>query len=120
MFRLIHQDRIIGASKLESGDPSIGCVSGELVESGTTKELSEWIVSKGGVEEDGAFLLEIDSNYLVVLGEHTPIPFAEGSIICVPEEDEVYLELVGIPKPEYAHFFPAHIESFDEEGTLDS
>lgn len=114
MFRLIHENKALGSSKLESGDPEIGCASGEFVEAGTCDELSAWIVAQGGVEEDGVFLLEINSDYMVILGEHTPVPFKEGSVICVPGEDEMYLELVGIPAPEYAHFFPQHLASISE------
>ncbi|WP_086929622.1 hypothetical protein [Agarilytica rhodophyticola] len=111
MFRLLFRNKLIGVTKLESGDPSICCASGELVEAGTCEDLSRWMLEEGGVEEDGAFLLEMDNRFLVVLGEHTPIPFAQGSIICVPEEDEIFLDLQGIPGPEYAHFFPQHIAS---------
>ncbi len=115
MFRLVYQDKVLGSSKLDSGDPSIGCVSGELVEAGTTAELSQWILSEGGAEEEGAFLLELDKRFLVLLDEATPLPFAEGSVICVPSGDEIYIELTGIPEPEYAHFFPAHLASYSEQ-----
>lgn len=114
MFRLVYQNKVVGSCKLESGDPSIGCASGQLVESGTAIELSHWIMSEGGVEDDGVFLLELDKRFIVVLGEATPIPFSEGSVICVPTEDEIFLELVGIPEAEYAHFFPQHLATFNK------
>lgn len=115
MFRLVYQNKAMGACKLESGDPAIGSASGELVEAGTCEALSKWIIEQGGVSDDGVFVLELDERYLVVLGEHTPIPFAEGSVICVPAEDEMFLELMGIPRPEYAHFFPHHVAAFEKE-----
>lgn len=113
MFRLIYKNKVVGVSKLESGDPSIRSVSGVLRDAGTCREFSEWILNEGGHYEDGVYLLAIDTRFLVVLGEHTPVPFAEGSLICVPEENEMYLELVGIPRPEYQHFFPAHLANFE-------
>lgn len=115
MYRLIHQNKIIGTSQLESGDPSIGSASGELVEAGTCEAMAAWIQAEGGVQEDGVHLLEIDSSFLVMIGADTAIPFEGGSIICVPEEDEIFLEIAGIPAPEYAHFFPKHVEMFQQD-----
>ncbi len=114
MYRLIHENNVIGVSALESGDPAIGSASGDLGESGTSEGLSQWILSKGGVEEDGVFLLEIGKAFLVVSGDQTPVPFSGGSIICVPADDEVFLELTGIPAPEYVHFFPRHVKAFQQ------
>lgn len=119
MFRLIYKNKVVGVSKLESGDPSIGCVSGELFDAGDCASLAEWMLSEGGVHEEGIALLMLDSRFLVLVGENTPVPFADGSLICVPEENEMYLELVGIPRPEYMHFFPAHIASFAEDDLTD-
>jgi len=81
MFRLIFQNKVVGVSKLESGDPSIGCASGELIEAGSCAEIGKWILDENGVEEDGVYLLGIDERFMVVLGAHTPVPYAEGSII---------------------------------------
>lgn len=111
MFRIFFKDKLLGTSSLESGDPSIGCVSGALLEAGSAIALSEWIMENGGAEDDNVFLLELDSSAIVMRDDDTPIPFAEGSIICAPEGDEIYVEIVGIPKPEYAGFFPHHLAS---------
>ncbi|MFL0809850.1 MAG: hypothetical protein K6L76_05495 [Agarilytica sp.] len=115
MYRLIHQNKILGASLLESGDPSIGSASGKLVEAGACEDMVKWMQAEGGVAEDGVHLLEIDKNFLVMIGPDNALPFEVGAIICVPEEDEMFLEINGIPAPEYAHFFPKHMEAFQEE-----
>ncbi len=116
MYRLVFRNQELGKSLLESGDPSIFTVSGELIEAGTAEGMSKWIMEEGGMEDDGVFLLPLDNRFLVVLGEHTPVPFSQGSIICVPEEDEIFIELEGIPAPEYSHFFTDHIEQFGSSG----
>ena len=113
MFRLVYDNKVVGVSLFESGDPSIGCASGKLREAGNVHELSKWIIAQGGAEQEGAFLLEIDSTFLVLIGENTPVPFSEGSIICVSEDYEMYLEITGVPGPEYKHFFPQLVESFE-------
>lgn len=110
MYKLVYRNQELGKSLLESGDPALFSVSGQLIEAGTSEKMSEWILAQGGVEDQGVYLLELDNRFLVLVGKHTPIPFSEGSLICVPDEDEIFLELVGIPGPEYSHFFSGHIE----------
>ncbi len=114
MFRLVYQNKVVGTTMLESGDPSLGCASGALVEAGTCAAMGDWILAQGGAEDDGVFFLEIGREFLALLGEHTTVPFETGSIICVPESDEIFLELDGIPAPEYAHFFPEHVKAFQQ------
>lgn len=114
MFRLVYQNEVKGTSKLDSGDPSMGCASGSLVEAGSCEDMGKWILDQGGVLDDGVYFLELDKRFLVLLGEHTPVPFASGSLICVPSEGEIFLELTGIPKPEYAHFFAEHVKAFQQ------
>ncbi len=112
MFRLVHQNKVVGTSMLESGDPSLGCASGAMVEAGTCEAMSAWILDQGGAEDEGVFFLAIGGAFIALLGEHTTVPFDTGSIICVPESDEIFLELAGIPAPEYAHFFPEHVKAY--------
>lgn len=116
MFTLTYKDKIVGSSMLESGDPSICSASGVMTEAGSAIALSQWITENGGVEDDNIFLLQLDQSALVMLKDETPIPFTEGSIICAPEGDEIYLELVGIPRPEYEKFFPQHFASMTADG----
>ncbi|VUD68135.1 hypothetical protein TDB9533_04004 [Thalassocella blandensis] len=116
MFKLIYKDKTIGTSLLESGDPSNCSASGALTGAGSAIALSQWIMDNGGAEDDNVFLLELDKSALLMLNDSVPIPFAEGSIICAPEGDEIYLELVGIPGPEYAQYFPQHVASLPVDG----
>lgn len=109
MFRIIINNKIIGTSLLESGDPENFSISGALLEAGSALSFSEWLENNDGTEEDGIYHLALsNSTCRVMFGTDISIPFAEGSIICAPEGDEIYVEIAGIPKPEYEHFFPRH------------
>lgn len=109
MYFLTHCGDRIGSTKLESGDPSIFAVSGLFNNVGGAKPLAAWIESIGGEEEEGVFYIHLNSDFCLQDEQGAKVSFTEGSLIAVPGDNEVYLDLIGVPESEYAIHFAKHL-----------
>ena len=111
MYTLNHEGDKVGVSKLESGDPSIFSVSGMFSNIGGAKPLAAWIKSIGGSEEDGVVFVALNEAFSVINSEGESISFGEGSLIAIPKEDEVYIELTGVSNQDYTDNFSDHLSA---------
>ena len=111
LFTLLHAGDAIGTSNLESGDPDSTSASGVFNNLGGAKALAGWLKSIGGSEDEGAVFVGLDQDFELQTREGDKIAFSEGSLIAVPEADETFLELSGIPQQTYRAFFAGHIEA---------
>jgi hypothetical protein len=114
MFKLLHSGESVGQSMLESGDPEAYSVSGLFLNAAGAKALAGWIRSVGGSEEEGAVYIELNEDFDVQDGEGQSIPFAAGTLISVPAEEEAFVELTGIPPENYVSHFKGHIAAISE------
>ena len=115
MFFLTHCGDKIGSSNLESGDPSILAVSGAFNNIGGAKPLAAWIQSIGGAEDDGVVYVNLNQDFALTNDDGVAVNFAEGSLIAIPADDEVYLDLTGVPESDYKIHFSAHLHALSNE-----
>ena len=115
MFELLHGGESIGRSRLESGDPAAGTVSGVFINLGGAKALARWIKSVGGQEEDGAVFISMDQDFALENSEGEAVRFTEGTLIAVPAEDETFVELTGISSQDYRTHFSGHLAAMSNE-----
>lgn len=115
MYTLTHDGDKVGTTKLERGDPSIHSVSGEFYNVGGAKALAGWIKSIGGAEDDGVVFITLNADFTLVNAEGDEVKFAEGNLISVPQDDEVYLDISGISDEDYKTFFSEHLSAMDSD-----
>jgi len=115
MYRVFYNDECIAESELENGDPPMGCVSGLLIQSGTIQYFSELLIKLGGTESDGEYRLELNELFRVVGSIGNALHYSGGQIMAYPELDEVLIDLVGIPYPEYAELFPGQVKAYENQ-----
>ena len=116
MFTLTHGGEKIGTTKLERGDPSTHSVSGEFNNVGGAKPLSKWIKSIGGTEDDGIVFVVLNMDFALIDESGNVVKFEEGSLIAVPDEDEVFLDITGLSDEDYKTYFAEHISAMDNDG----
>ena len=115
MYTLTHEGDTIGTTKLERGDPSIQSVSGEFFNVGGAKALAGWIKSIGGAEDDGVVFITLNSDFTLVNTNGDEVRFAEGNLISIPQDDEVYLDITGISDEDYKTFFAGHLTAMNSD-----
>lgn len=113
MFTLTHEGDKVGVSQLESGDPSIMAVSGAFKNMGGAKPLAGWIRSIGGTEDDGVVFISLNSDFVLTNENGDAISFNEGSLISIPADDEVYLDITGVSEEDYKSNFANHLSAMD-------
>ena len=111
MFTLTHEDDRIGTTKLERGDPSALTVSGAFDNIGGAKALAGWIQSVGGSIDDGVVFIALDDNFSLLDPEGNAIQFAEGHLMAIPADDEVFIDIAGLSIQDYQTYFARHIDA---------
>jgi len=111
MFTLNHDGDTVGSTKLERGDPSARSVSGEFNNMGGAKALAAWIKSIGGKEDEGVVFITLNSDFSLLDDAGEVVKFAEGNLISVPDDDEVFLDITGLSEEDYKTYFAEHISA---------
>ena len=111
MYTLTHDGEKVGSTLLERGDPSIQAVSGVFRNIGGAMALAGWIKSIGGQEDDGVVFVGIDEGFTLTNKEGNVISFKEGSLIVIPAEDEVYIDITGVSEEDYKTYFEEHMSA---------
>lgn len=109
MFTLTHDGENVGTTKLERGDPSTRTVSGALNNMGGSIAMAGWLKSIGGKEDDGVVFIELNNDFTILDKEGNAITFQDGSLISVPEADEVFIDITGLSEEDYNTYFAEHI-----------
>jgi len=115
MYTLTHDGESIGTTKLERGDPSTHAVSGVFNNMGGSKALASWIKSIGGEEDSGVVFIELNKDFTLVDQAGKTVKFLDGSLISIPEEDEVYLDITGLSEEDYKAYFAEHISAMNND-----
>ena len=115
MYTLTHDGDDIGTTKLESGDPSTYAVSGVFNNFGGAKALAGWIKSIGGEEDNGVVFIALNEDFTLLDETGEIVKFKEGSLIAVPEESEVYLDIAGLSEADYKTYFAEHILAMENK-----
>lgn len=113
MYTLTHEGENIGFSKLERGDPTVNAVSGIFHNVGGSKALAGWIKSIGGEEEEGVVFIELNKDFSLSDEAGKTVEFLAGSLISIPEEDEVYLDITDLSDDVYKAYFEGHITAME-------
>ncbi len=115
MYILTHEGESIGATRLERGDPAALTVSGAFANMGGAKAIANWIKSVGGEEDEGVVFIDLQKDFALFNQEGKEVKFAEGHLIAVPEEDEVYLDITIISEADYKAHFAEHISAMESD-----
>lgn len=115
MYTLTHDGDDIGTTKLESGDPSTYAVSGAFTNFGGAKALAGWIKSIGGEEDDGVVFIALNEDFTLLDQAGEIVKFTEGSLIAVPDESEVYLDISGLSEADYKAYFAEHVLAMESK-----
>ncbi|MCG8311914.1 MAG: hypothetical protein MI976_01750 [Pseudomonadales bacterium] len=115
MFTLTHEGDNVGATKLESGDPSILAVSGAFVNMGGAKALAGFIKSIGGSEDDGVVFVSLNDDFALKDEDGNQVSFAEASLIAIPADEEAYLDITGLTEEDYKTYFAEHLSALDNQ-----
>lgn len=111
MYTLTHNGEEVGTTNLERGDPSIQEVSGEFINVGGPKALAGWIKSVGGEEDDGVVYIALSKDFTLTDKAGKAVDFKEGTLISVPNENEVYLNVGGLSDEDYKTYFAEHMSA---------
>lgn len=114
MYTLTHDGDKVGSTLLERGDPSIYAVSGVFNNIGGAKALAGWIKSIGGEEDDGIVFVSLNEDFSLANQEGKTLLFKDGSLIAIPAQDEVYIDLTGLSEEDYKTHFAEHMSAMDE------
>lgn len=115
MYTLTHEGDHVGVSKLESGDPAINSVSGLFNNMGGSIAMAGWLKSIGGQEDDGVVFIELNNDFSLLDESGQKLEFAGGSLISIPGDDEVYLDITGLSDEVYTTYFSAHITAMQKD-----
>ncbi|PCJ43169.1 MAG: hypothetical protein COA99_07800 [Moraxellaceae bacterium] len=115
MYTLTHAGEKIGTTKLERGDPSTHAVSGVFNNIGGAKALAGWIKSIGGEEDGGVVFIVLNKDFVLVDEADNVVKFGDGTLIAVPEEDEVFLDITGLSEEDYKANFAEHISAMEND-----
>jgi len=115
MYILTHEGEKIGTTKLERGDPSKYAVSGVFNNIGGAKALAGWIKSIGGEEDEGVVFVGLNKEFSLVDQDENAIDFADATLIAIPEDDEVFLDITGLSEEVYKSFFTEHLSALNSE-----
>ena len=115
MYTLTHEGESVGTTNFESGDPAALSVSGAFNNVGGSKAMAGWIKSIGGEEDNGVVFVALNGDFALLDHDGEAIDFAEGHLIAVPAEDEVFVDITSRTEEEYQDNFTAHISAMAEE-----
>ena len=113
MYTLTHEDEAIGNCELERGDPSENSVSGVFINVGGSKALAGWIKSIDGKEDEGVVFIELNNSFKLLDQAGKAVEFQGGNLISIPEADEVFLDITGLPDDVYKTYFEEHITAME-------
>jgi hypothetical protein len=99
---------------ITSGDAPMGCVLAVITTGAETKLLENHIKEFGAEAETGINELALSEPHSVLDGEDRNLNYSGGVICWVEELEEITLELVGIPYPEYEFKFPHLVSQYNE------
>jgi hypothetical protein len=100
--------------KITSGDAPMGCVLAVINTGAETKLLENHIKEFGVEAETGINELALSETHTVLDREDRNLNYSCGLICWVKELEEITIDLVGIPYPEYEIKFPHLVSQYNE------
>ncbi|MDH5407773.1 MAG: hypothetical protein OEY00_04110, partial [Gammaproteobacteria bacterium] len=71
--------------------------------------MAGWIKSIGGEEDNGVVFIALNGDFALLDHDGEKIDFAEGHLIAVPDEDEVFVDITSRSEEDYQAHFTAHV-----------
>ncbi len=103
----------IGSSYLENGDPEIFSVSGSFTNVGGAEALAKWLKHLGGTEEEGTTHLVLNEKFSMETAEEENISYTEATLIAIPDSDEAYIDVTGVPEESYRAIFAKLVDAYE-------
>ena len=109
LFKITSKGTLIGHSKLEFGDPPMGVSHGHFLPSMAYSEIQSKVIGSYGNQEHLELRASTEAG--------VPIPCIAVAIDDHSKDigpSEIYVELLGIPYPDYEGFFPHHVALYEK------
>lgn len=115
MYKLKFQEIELIEFEIASGDTSMGCVLAVINTGPETKLLENHMKNLGENSIEGMCELAITELHAVTDLEGNSLNYSGGLISLVEELEEITIELLGIPYPEYEIKFPHIVQQYEEQ-----
>lgn len=113
-FEVLANEKLIGYTLLEHGDPPMGVAHGVMTATSGYAAIEALVIAAAGAR---AAELELTVR---IAGAIDPLPCAGVGILDLGVECvEPYVEVLGIPYPEYAELFPQHVAAYAARFSVD-
>jgi len=109
LFQIKSKGKLIGHSKLECCDPPMGVAHGRFLPASSYSDIQSTVICSCGKQE------HLDLQVFTEAGELIPcigMGIQDGSKDIGPTE--IYVEVLGIPYPEYQNIFPHHVAAYEK------
>ena len=105
-FSIYCKGKLIGYSKLETGDPPMGVAFGVFIPNNTYEDVKSEIVVSYGYQE------HLELKVFTESGKQIPCIAVAIQDNTAEFPEWVNVEVLGIPYPEYEEIFPQHVETY--------
>jgi hypothetical protein len=110
-FAIYMKGKLIGHSNLEYGDPPMGVAHGRFIPLPEYQDVQALVVKSYGDQAHLEFVIYSDHSI--------PIPCIAVGIKDMSAElgleEGLYIDVLGIPYPEYAAIFPNHVAHYESQ-----
>jgi hypothetical protein len=114
MYVLKYKEIKLLEFEVTAGDAPMGCVFAVIIPGVESKALENHIREFGYEAENGIFDLTLSECHSVIGQENESLNYLGGLISWVVELQEITIDLVGIPYPEYEIKFPHLVAQYNE------
>ncbi|SMP21912.1 hypothetical protein [Shimia sagamensis] len=115
MFEIRFNDILLGTSKLESGDPPMGCVEGVV----TPSEHFDQFAKGNLPHDDGDPAIKRWSGLRIFTSAGLEIDAQDAVLMAIDfgSEVELRVDALGIPSGQYEAVFPNHWKTYESQFT---
>lgn len=115
MYKLKFQEIELIEFEITSGDAPMGCVLAVINTGPETKLLESHVKNLGENSIEGMHELTLTELHAVTDLKGNSLSYSGGLISLVEELEEITIELLGIPYPEYEIKFPHIVKQHEEQ-----
>ena len=115
MYILKFKEAELIGLEFTAGDAPMGCALATLGASQITQLLEQHIAEYGEETEEGMFELTLQDDYTVIDENGEKLNYTGGLVSWVRGLDEITIDIVGIPYPEYENKFPDLVSQYNEQ-----
>jgi hypothetical protein len=115
MYILKFEESELKKFEITSGDAPMGCAMAVLKTSQETVLLEKHIEKYGRVTQEGIYELTFQPKHTVIDEDGEKLNYSGGLLFWAKELEEITIDIVGIPYPEYQNRFPELVRDYHEQ-----